>query len=248
MVSDAMHALILAGGKGTRLRPYTTVVPKPLMPVGEMPVIEIMLLQLRRAGVREVIIACGHMGHLLQAFLQDGGRLGMKIEYSFETEALGTAGPIALAIDRLPEHFMVLNGDLLTTLDYRRLFEAHVQSGAAATLGLCSREVHIDFGVIEVGEGDRLGRYIEKPTYRFDVAMGANVFTATRIRPFLRAGQPLDIPELMTSLCAAGEEVRCHRAACYWLDIGRLDDFQTANEIFAARRAEFLPPDGPAPG
>ncbi len=242
MVADAMQAVILAGGKGTRLRPYTTVIPKPLMPVGDMPILEIILRQLRGAGVREVILACGYMGQMFQAFSQDGARFGLHIDYSFEEKALGTAGPLALAFDRLQENFLVMNGDLLTTLDYRALFEGHVEAGAAATISICKREVKIDFGVIEVAEGDRLGRYVEKPVYGFDVSMGANVFNAARIRPFLKAGAYLDIPQLMTQLSDAGELVRCHRAPCYWLDIGRGEDYETANEVFAARRDEFLPP------
>jgi NDP-sugar pyrophosphorylase family protein len=243
MLADGMQAVILAGGRGTRLRPYTTVIPKPLMPVGDMPILEIILRQLRRAGVRRVILACGYMAQMFQAFFQDGARLGLAIEYSFEEKALGTAGPLALALDRLDEHFIVMNGDLLTTLDYRALFDGHVQSGAAATIGLYTREVTIDFGVIETAPGDRLAKYLEKPVYRFDVSMGANVLTTSKIRSRLRPGEHLDIPQLMTQLVAGGETVRCHRSACYWLDIGRGDDYELANEIFASRRAEFLPDD-----
>lgn len=240
-----MQAVILAGGKGTRLRPYTTVIPKPLMPVGDMPILEIILRQLRSAGVTQVILACGYMGQMFQAFFQDGSRLGLSIDYSFEDKALGTAGPLALALGRLEDDFLVMNGDLLTTLDYRGLFEAHLQSRAAATIGIYPREVTIDFGVIEVEAGDRLGRYVEKPVYRFDVSMGANVLSTAKIRPLLTAGEHMDIPQLMTKLRDAGEIVHCHRAPCYWLDIGRGDDYETANEIFASRRAEFLPDDGP---
>lgn len=242
-----MQAVILAGGKGTRLRPYTTTIPKPLMPVGDMPVLEIILRQLRHAGVREVVLACGYMAQMFQAFFQDGARLGLRIDYSFEEKPLGTAGPLAIALDRLQPTFLVMNGDLLTTLDYRGLFEGHVKSGAAATIAVTSREAKIDFGVIEAGPDDRLGRYVEKPVYKFEVSMGANVFDTARIRPFLKPGQYLDIPQLMTQLHEAGEIVRLHRAPCYWLDIGRGEDYETANEVFTARRSEFLPPDEEAP-
>ncbi len=243
-----MQVVILAGGKGTRLRPYTTVIPKPLMPVGDMPILEIILRQLRRAGVHEVTLACGYMGQMFHAFFQDGARFGLKIEYSFEEKPLGTAGPIAMAIDRLENDFLVMNGDLLTTLDYRALYDAHVESGAAATIALYTREVKIDFGVIELGEGERLGRYIEKPVHRFDVSMGINVFNAAKVRRFVKQGEHLDIPQLMMKLHEAGELVRCQRLPCYWLDIGRIDDYQVANEIFASRQAEFLPPEEPTAG
>ena len=242
MVGDAMQAVILAGGKGTRLRPYTTVIPKPLMPVGDMPILEIILRQLRSAGVEQVILACGYMSQMFRAFFQDGARLGLHIDYSLEDKPLGTAGPLALALDRLEDDFLVMNGDLLTTLDYRGLFADHVQGKAAATISVCTREVKIDFGVIEVTAQGRLGGYSEKPVYKLDVSMGANVFNAAKIRRFLEPGKYLDIPQLMMRLRDAGEIVRCHRAPCYWLDIGRGEDYETANEIFASRRDEFLPP------
>lgn len=236
-----MQAVILAGGKGTRLRPYTTVIPKPLMPVGDMPILEIILRQLRRAGVTEVIVAVGYMGQLIEAFFQDGKRLGLEITYSFEEQALGTAGPLALIKDRLQDDFLVMNGDLLTTLDYGKLFQAHRAAGAAATIGTYEREVKIDFGVLETDDQGRLARYIEKPTYRFQVSMGVNVLNRAKASQFLVRGTYLDIPDLMTRLQAQGETVLCHREPCYWLDIGRLDDYQTAMDIFESRRAEFLP-------
>ncbi len=236
-----MQAIILAGGKGTRLRPYTTVIPKPLMPVGDMPILEIILRQIKRAGVEEVILACGYMGQMFQAFFQDGSRLGLRMSYSFEEKALGTAGPVALAIDRLEGDFLVMNGDLLTTLNYRSLFDEHRAAGAAASIGVYTREVKIDFGVVETTPEGALNRYIEKPVYRFDVSMGVNVLSRDAVRPFLARGDYLDIPQLMMKLRDAGRLVRCHREPCYWLDIGRLDDYQTASEIFESRRAEFLP-------
>lgn len=236
-----MQAIILAGGKGTRLRPYTTVIPKPLMPVGEMPILEIILRQLKHAGVEEIILACGYMGQMFQAFFQDGARLGLRIDYSYEEKALGTAGPIAYSLERMKDDFLVMNGDLLTTLDYRKIYDAHRAAGAAATLGLYTREVKIDFGVVEADPNGDLARYSEKPTFNFDVSMGVNVFNPAAIRPFLKAGEYLDIPQLMTQLHDAGKRVHCFRSPCYWLDIGRIDDYQTANEIFESRKHEFLP-------
>ena len=243
-----MQALILAGGRGTRLRPYSTVIPKPLMPVGDLPILEIILRQLRNARVTEVILAVGYMGQMFQAFFADGARLGLKITYSFEEQALGTAGPIALSLDRLEDNFLVMNGDLLTTLDYGRLFAAHVKNSAAATIGLYRREVRIDFGVIETDERGRLANYIEKPLYQFDVSMGVNVLNAAAVRKYLTPGMHLDIPDLMMKLKAEGLAVNCFSEPCYWLDIGRIDDYQTANEIFEARKAEFLPELGVKPG
>lgn len=235
-----MQALILAGGKGTRLRPYTTVIPKPLMPVGDYPILEIILRQLKNAGVDEVFLAVGYMSQLFQAFFQNGEKYGLKIIYSFEEKPLGTAGPISLLLDQLKGDFVVMNGDLLTTLNYQNLFKFHQENQAAATIGLYKREVKIDFGVIETGEKGQLARYIEKPTYYFDVSMGINILNAQAIKGYLTPEQPLDIPTLMMRLRDSGQKVLCYNEPCYWLDIGRVDDYQTATEIFEARGDEFL--------
>lgn len=236
-----MKVLILAGGRGTRLKPYTTVIPKPLMPIGELPILEVILRQLRAAGAEEVLLAIGHMGQLIRAFFGNGERLGLPIDYIVEERPLGTAGAIANAIDRLGENFLVMNGDLLTTLDYRALFDGHVATGAAATIGLYRREVKIDFGVIETTSSGELSRYVEKPMYTFDVSMGVNAFSAAQIQPHLKQGSYLDIPDLMTALVSAGQKVMTFRKDCYWLDIGRVDDYHLATEIFEQRRKEFLP-------
>lgn len=236
-----MQALILAGGRGTRLRPYTTVLPKPLMPVGDYSILEIILRQIKHVGVSEVILAVGYMSHLFQAFLQDGSRYGLKITYSLEEQALGTAGPIALVIDKLDDDFLVMNGDLLTTLNYRNLFSFHKEMGSAATIGLFRREVKIDFGIIESDSNNKLVRYIEKPTYTFDVSMGVNVLNKKAVGPYLQAGRYLDIPDLMMRLLTDGHPVYCYNEPCYWLDIGRVDDYQAAIELFESKKAEFFP-------
>ncbi len=235
-----MKTLILAGGKGTRLRPYTTVIPKPLMPVGEQPILEILLRQLRSAGVLEVILAVGYMHHLFEAFFQEGARYGLKIHYSVEEKPLGTAGAIALVLDQLGEDFLVMNGDLLTTLDFRNLYLTHKNTRAAATISVCPREVKMDYGVIEMGAEQSLSRYIEKPVYNFQVSMGINVLNAKAVRPYLVAGQSLDIPELMTRLRQDGKYVKCYCENCHWLDIGRLDDYERATEIFSNHPTQFL--------
>jgi NDP-sugar pyrophosphorylase family protein len=238
-----MQAIILAGGRGTRLRPYTTVLPKPLMPIGDYPVLEILLRQLKRANTTRVVLAVGYMSHLFEAFFQDGSRYGLSITYSFEKEALGTAGPLAAVLNDADEDFLVLNGDLLTTLDYRQLFEHHRAMRAAATIGVFRRTVDIDFGVLEISAGNELLNYIEKPTYSFDVSMGINAFHTDAVRPYLKPGERLDIPSLMTRLREDGHRVCCYREHCRWLDIGRPDDYQAALEIFEANRDEFLPGD-----
>lgn len=235
-----MKAVILAGGKGSRLKPYTMVIPKPLMPVGDLPILEILLRQLKKAGIDEIILAVGYMAHLFQAFFQNGERYGLHISYSFENEPLGTAGPIANVIQDLSSNFIVLNGDLLTTLNYANIIHFHTERQAAATIGLYHRDVKIDFGVIHTTDDGQLREYIEKPTYSFQVSMGVNVFNRDMVAPYLIPGKHLDIPDLMTQMMRDGLPVLGYQENCFWLDIGRLEDYQTANEIFDERRAEFL--------
>lgn len=236
-----MKALILAGGKGSRLRPYTTVIPKPLMPVGEVPILEIILRQLKHAGISEVTLAVGYLSHLFHAFFGDGSSYGIKVSYVHEEKPLGTAGPIALAIDQLGDDFLVMNGDVLTTMDFAKLCASHQKKKGAATIAVNRRQSQIDFGVIEVDSEKRLRAYIEKPAHQFLVSMGVNVINAKAARKFLTLGQPLDIPQLMMQMRASGETIHCFDDPCYWLDIGRVDDYQIAQEIFEARKNEFLP-------
>lgn len=239
-----MQAVILAGGKGTRLRPYTTVLPKPLMPVGDYPILEIILRQLKHAGVTDVVLTVGYLGQILQAFFQDGDRLGLHITYSFEDKPLGTAGPIALVLDQLQDNFLIMNGDLMTTMNYGNLYQFHCEKQAAATIGLFQREVKIDFGVIETEQDGKLSKYIEKPRYQYSVSMGVNVLNKAQVTPYLIPGEYLDVPDLMMKLRNDGRPVYCYQEPCRWLDIGRLDDYQIATELFEAHRAEFLPGEG----
>jgi NDP-sugar pyrophosphorylase family protein len=236
-----MQAIILAGGKGTRLRPYTTVLPKPLMPVGDVPILEIVLRQLKHAGVDSVILAVGYMHHLFQSFFQDGSRYGLTIDYSFEDEPLGTAGPITLSMDKLEDDFLVMNGDLLTTIDYGHLVDQHKASGAAATIALHRRTVNIDYGVIEYDDSNRLLGYQEKPSFHFDVSMGINIIRKAAIEKYAEPGAYLDIPDLMMKITEGGEVVNCYLEECQWLDIGRVDDYQMATELFENDRSVFLP-------
>ncbi len=235
-----MQALILAGGKGTRLRPYTTVLPKPLMPIGDIPILEIILRQLKFSGVDSVILAVGYMHHLFESFFQNGERYGLSISYSFEDKPLGTAGPIALAMDRLEEDFLVMNGDLLTTLDYSALFQKHIDTKSAGTISLHRRTVNIDYGVVDYDENNCLLGYKEKPSYNYDVSMGINVLNKQAISDIVRPGEYLDIPNLMTQLTESGKRVGCYQQECEWLDIGRIDDYQQATDIFESNRSLFL--------
>lgn len=242
---NLMKAVILAGGKGTRLKPYTTFVPKPLMPIGDFPIIEVVLRQLRFYGINQVTVAVGHMAQLIESFIGDGGRFDMKIDYSEESEPLGTAGPLALLRERFgpAEDVLVMNGDLLTTLNFHDAVEYHRSSKAAATICVNRREVPIDFGVLVADEAGNLRDYKEKPVLGYDVSMGINILSRRALDAIPR-GRPYTIPELMLALMKAGDKVACFKSSCFWLDIGRVDDYAQACEQFEARRREFLPDEG----
>ena len=236
-----MRAIILAGGKGQRLRPYTTVLPKPLMPIGDMPILEVVLRQLKRAGVSRVTVAVGYLAELLQAFFGDGKRLGLEIDYSFEERPLGTVGPLTLIPDLAQEKsFLMMNGDILTTMDFNALIARHHESGAATTIATYRRQVKIDFGVIEANEQNLLTGYVEKPSLDYRVSMGIYCFDA-RVLGMLKHNEYRDFPDLVKSLIAAGEPVASYPFDGYWLDVGRPDDYATAIEEFEARRSLFLP-------
>lgn len=237
-----MRAIILAGGKGTRLRPYTTVLPKPLMPIGDMPILEVVLRQLRAAGITHVTMAVGYLGELLQAFFGDGQRLGLRIDYSLEEKPLGTVGPLTL-ISGLTDTFILMNGDVLTTLDCGELIRFHRERDAAATIASYVRNVKIDFGVIETDDQGYLSDYIEKPSFDYRVSMGVYVFEPA-VLAYLKPREYCDFPDLIKTLVANKRKVASYPFSGYWLDMGRPDDYARAIEEFEARRGEFLPAEG----
>lgn len=233
-----MKAVVLAGGKGTRLAPYTKILPKPLMPIGDMPILEILLRQIKRAGISEAVLTVGHLAELLHAFFQDGGRLGMTIRYSYEDHPLGTAGPLRL-VEGLNETFLVTNGDVLTTLDLRTLIDHHCLSGAAATIAMHKRQVKIDLGVIERNGSNEITGYIEKPTYEFHVSMGIYVFEP-RVLTYIPTNEYMDFPDLVLRLIKEGEQVAGYPFEGYWQDLGRADDYEQAVQDFGALRPQIL--------
>ncbi|MDD5368688.1 MAG: sugar phosphate nucleotidyltransferase [Anaerolineaceae bacterium] len=234
-----MKAIILAGGKGTRLAPYTRIFPKPLMPIGDMPILEILLHQLKRAGVAEAVLTVGHLSELLRAFFQDGARLGLPISYSREDCPLGTAGPLSL-IPALDSTFLVANGDVLTTLPIPDLLQFHRDNGALATIAMHRRQVKIDLGVIHLNGGNIITDYVEKPTLDYHVSMGIYVFEP-RVLDYIPHAQPLDFPDLVKKLLAAGEKVVGFPFTGYWQDLGRPDDYEQAALDFESMRPLFLP-------
>jgi NDP-sugar pyrophosphorylase family protein len=234
-----MRAVVLAGGKGTRLAPYTRILPKPLMPVGDMPILEVLLRQMKRAGVDDVVLTVGHLAQLLETYFTDGSRWGLRIRYSHEEQPMGTAGPLSL-IDGLDEAFLVTNGDVLTTLDLRELVSYHRAHKGIATIAVHHRQVRIDLGVIQWNGGDTICDYIEKPVYDYTVSMGLYVFEP-RVLDYIPHNQYLDFPDLVLKLLAAGEKVTGYPFDGYWKDLGCPADYEEAARDFVDMRAEFLP-------
>lgn len=239
------RAVILAGGQGMRLRPYTAVIPKPLMPVGDRPVLDIVVRQLKHAGFERITIATGYLAELIEAFFGDGSNYGIPIDYYRETEPLGTVGALAL-IDGLNEDFLVMNGDTLTDMDYTGLLDRHSLSGAAATIATTEREVQISLGVLHFDDQNGshgshvLTGYTEKPQIKYQASMGVYCFSPHAIE-HINTGERLDFPDLILRLLAAGQEVRGWVCEDYWLDIGRHDDYERAQAEFERMRDRLIP-------
>ena len=236
-----MKAVVLAGGKGTRLAPYTKILPKPLMPIGDMPILEVLIRQMRQAGIEEVILTVGHMAGLLKAFFNNGSQFGMPISYCYEEQPLGTAGPLA-SIQGLESTFLVMNGDVLTSLCLGDLIRFHKESRSTATIAMHHRKVKIDLGVIQTNDNQEIVDYIEKPTFDYMVSMGIYVFEP-HVLSYIPPRQYLDFPELVHKLLAAHEKVVGLPYDGYWQDLGSPGDYEQANQDFDKLRNIFLPND-----
>lgn len=232
------HAFILAGGLGRRLAPLTAVIPKPLVPVGNQSVLELLLRQLAGQGITDVTVSLGYLGHLIEAVVGDGQRYGVRCRYVTEDEPLGTAGALGMLEVEPDDDVLVINGDTFTDLRFDEIIAGHAAAGAAATIAAHRRTVSIDFGVLQV-EDERLVGYDEKPNFEFLVSMGVNVLSGRVVRE-LRPLRRLDMPELLTGLRERGELVRCVEADCLWLDLGRVDDVLAANELVEADPSRFI--------
>lgn len=239
-----MRAVILAGGKGRRLHPYTAVFPKPLMPLGDRPILEVVVRQLKDAGFTRLTLAVGHLAGLIEAYFGDGQRFGVRIDYSIEPEPLGTAGPLSL-LSGLDSDFLVMNGDVLTDLDFSALHDAHRASNAIGTIAVCEQTVDITLGVVQMDPASHVVAYHEKPTQQFLVSTGIYVFRPQVLRHLVR-GQRCDLPDLIQQLMHAGEHVHGHRFEGYWLDIGRPEHYELAVETVARGGLDAIVQRSPA--
>jgi NDP-sugar pyrophosphorylase family protein len=235
-----MHAVILAGGKGVRLRPYTTRLPKPLVPIGEEhSIMEIVLSQLARCGFDRVTLAIGHLGDLIRSYIGDGSRWGVEIDYSLPEEVpLGTMGPVLQILDRLPEKFLVMNGDVLTDLDYADLMRQHRESDAPLTVATYQRQAQIDYGVLTTRDG-QVVEFTEKPTIDYRVSMGIYACSKPTLAGY-PPGLPFGFDELMLDMLARDTPPQEYAFDGYWFDIGRPDDYDRVNAEFGVIRGSLL--------
>lgn len=232
-----MRAVILAGGKGTRLSPYTTVLPKPLVPVGERPILELIIHQLAECGCERIDLCVGHLGGLIRAYLSESGAVpdGMRVDYHWEDEPLGTAGALRL-VEAPDDGFIVMNGDILTTIDYGEFIRRHRASDAALTIATHKRDVPLALGVIE-SEAERVTGYIEKPTLSYDVSMGIYAY-APEALGYIPEGR-FDFPDLVLALLAAGRPVATYPFDGPWFDIGTREEHERAVEAFTQDASTF---------
>lgn len=232
------HAVILAGGRGTRLRPYTVVLPKPLMPIGDYPILEVIIRQLVKSNFTKITLAVNHQADLIKAFFGDGSKWNVDIAYSIENQALGTMGPLKLISD-LPDNFLVMNGDILTDLSFGDFYDYHVSTNNLFTISSFKRNQLIDYGVLDKNENNSLIDFIEKPKKYYEVSMGIYMLNKSVLENI-----PVDVPfgfdQLMLKLLERELPVKIRNFEGYWLDIGRPDDYMQAIEQFESMKDVFL--------
>ena len=233
-----MRAVILAGGKGIRLRPYTVVLPKPLMPIGEYPILEVVVRQLAHYGFNHITLAVNHQAEIFQAFFGSGDKWGIKIDYSIEERPLSTIGPLKL-MGELPEDFLVMNGDILTDMNFKKFFDYHVERKNIFSVSSHLREQIIDYGVLETDSTDRLCGFREKPKLNYDVSMG--VYMANRrVLDYIPEGVAYGFDNLMLDLIKDKNPACVWHFRGYWLDIGRPEDYAQAVDEYEALKGKFL--------
>lgn len=232
------RAVILAGGKGTRLRPYTVVLPKPLMPIGEYPILEVIIRQLIAAGFDHITLAVNHQAEIIKAFFQNGERWGVRIDYSLEDRPLGTMGPLKLIHD-LPANFLVMNGDVLTDLNFATFHDQHVEQRNVFTISSKRRQHRIDYGVLDTNGRGVLTGFREKPEVEYEVSMGVYMVSAEAMS-FIPVDHAYGFDNLMLDLLAASEPAYVQPFDGYWLDIGRPDDYVKAIDEFETMKSKFV--------
>jgi NDP-mannose synthase len=238
----AHHAVILAGGKGTRLKPFTDCTPKPMVPLGKMPILELIIKQLVYHGFKEATLCIGHMAEQIQGYFGNGSKFGIRIHYNFEDKPLGTAGPLA-SIQGLPQHFLVMNADVVTDLDYANFMQQHIAQNRVATVATYQKTTQIEFGILDIKpDTNRIHGFHEKPTLVHSVCMGIYALSLDVVR-LIPHHQFCGIDTLMERIMQEGLDIQAYPFEGYWLDIGRHTDYSTALRDYAGMEDRLLPKD-----
>jgi NDP-sugar pyrophosphorylase family protein len=232
------RAIILAGGKGTRLKPYTVVLPKPLMPIGDYPILEVIIRQLKNYGFTHITMAVNHQAEIIKAFFGDGSKWNIKIDYSLEEKVLSTMAPLKLISD-LPDNFLVMNGDILTDLDFGKFYDNHIYTNNVFTISSYKREVKSEFGVLDTDKQNTLIGFREKPISKYDVSMGIYMVSKRAVE-YIPEDTFYGFDHLMLDLIKNNEKPKVNEFDGYWLDIGRPDDYIQAIEEFDNLKEKFL--------
>lgn len=233
-----MQAVILAGGKGTRLRPYTTVLPKPLMPIDDMPILEMVIRQLKNHGFDRIIMAVGYLAELIEAYFGNGSKWGVSITYSREDKPLGTVGPLSL-IENLDDTFLMMNGDVLTDLKYSDLMNFHKKNNAKITIATYNKSVKIDLGILKTNAAHEIFDYIEKPTLTHQVSMGIYIIEKSMLK-YVPKDEYFDLPNLIMLSIKEKLKVMSYPFDAYWRDIGRKDDYEMVLEEYDTIKQNLL--------
>ncbi len=237
-----MKAVILAGGEGRRLKPYTLVLPKPLVPVGDIPIMEIIIRQLAYYGFKDIYLACGHLVELIKAYFKDGKKWGVNLHYSVEDKPLGTVGPLKLLKNELDEPFLVINGDILTDMSFLDIFQNHIVQGKLMTIGITEHRTKLEYGVVHLYE-NAVVDYEEKPEVVHHVSMGVYVFAPYILR-YIEEGERMDIPDLIKKFLDEDIGINAYIYKGRWFDIGNTEDFERALLSFEKERDIYLKESG----
>ena len=234
---DLKKAIILAGGEGKRLKPYTLTIPKPLMPVGSYPIIDLVIKYLLKYNYKNITIALNYKGDLIKSFLKNIKNKSIKIDYSFEKKALGTIGPLKL-IKKLPKNILIINGDVLTDLNLEEFFKNHKKSKKLISISVTTRKSKLDYGIIKYNKEGILVDFHEKPVNKFNVSMGIYLLNKKIIK-FI-PNKKFGLDNLINKLINKKIPINIYKHKGYWLDIGRPKDFEKANNDFSLIKSKFF--------
>ena len=224
-----LTAVILAGGQGTRLRPYTSVLPKPLVPVNGKPILEIIINQLKKNKFKNIIICLNEKNNLIKVYFGDGSKFGVKISYVYEKKPLSTMGPLKL-LKKIPKNFLVMNGDILTSLNFLDFFKSHLTSQRIFSVAVKSIFYKVDYGILEFKE-KKLKEFLEKPSFNYHVSMGVYV-ASKKLTKFIPKNKFYGFDNLMKSMIKNKIDINIFKSKKSWLDIGRPEDYIKANKMY----------------